>query len=169
MIPEGNPQSIADLCFSVEIKQRGVQWKQGVVVYITLLAVLLYNTTPIHCTPLRQRWNKATEFYFNVEVEITTRELATCCVRFIATNIIPTKTAWLKHSGEFPMDLTVPPLESKIMLESNPLKSRILVGRLAVNKAKGPKDQRTNGPHEPGTEGPGCQGAKYTMLYYYII
>ena len=35
------------------IHQRGVQWKQGVVVYIVLSAVLLYNTTPIHCTPLR--------------------------------------------------------------------------------------------------------------------
>ena len=29
-----------------------MQWKQGVVVYIILQAVLLYNTTPIHCTPL---------------------------------------------------------------------------------------------------------------------
>ena len=38
---------------AVKIHQRGVQWKQGVVVYIILQAVLLYNTTPIHCTPLR--------------------------------------------------------------------------------------------------------------------
>ena len=34
------------------ILQRGVQWKQGVVVYIILYTSLLYNTTPIHCTPL---------------------------------------------------------------------------------------------------------------------
>ena len=33
------------------ILQRGVQWKQGVVVYRTLYTSLLYNTTPIHCTP----------------------------------------------------------------------------------------------------------------------
>ena len=33
------------------IPQRGVQWKQGVVIYLTLYASLLYNTTPIHCTP----------------------------------------------------------------------------------------------------------------------
>ena len=33
------------------ILQRGVQWKQGVVVYMTLYTSLLYNTTPIHCTP----------------------------------------------------------------------------------------------------------------------
>ena len=44
------------LCVSlllVKIHRRGVQWKQGVVVYIMLKAVLLYNTTPIQCTPLR--------------------------------------------------------------------------------------------------------------------
>ena len=35
------------------ILQRGVQWKQGVVMYMTLSTGLLYNTTPIHCTPLR--------------------------------------------------------------------------------------------------------------------
>ena len=35
-----------------KIHQRGVQWKQGVVVYTILQAVLLCNTTPIHCTPL---------------------------------------------------------------------------------------------------------------------
>ena len=29
-----------------------MQWKQGVVVHIISQAVLLYNTTPIHCTPL---------------------------------------------------------------------------------------------------------------------
>ena len=35
-----------------KIHPRGVQWNQGVVVHITLLAVLLYDTTPIHCTRL---------------------------------------------------------------------------------------------------------------------
>ena len=34
------------------IPQRGVQWKQGVVIYRMLYTSLLYNTTPIHCTPL---------------------------------------------------------------------------------------------------------------------
>ena len=33
--------------------QSGVQWKQGLVVHIILYTVLLYNTTPIRCTPLR--------------------------------------------------------------------------------------------------------------------
>ena len=35
----------------IKIHQRGVQWKQGVVVYTILYAVLLFNTAPIHCTP----------------------------------------------------------------------------------------------------------------------
>ena len=35
---------------TVHIPQRGVQWKQGVVTYMTLYTSLLYNTTSIHCT-----------------------------------------------------------------------------------------------------------------------
>ena len=38
---------------SLTTHQRGVQWKQGVVMFTMLWAVLLYNATPIHCTPLR--------------------------------------------------------------------------------------------------------------------
>ena len=34
--------------------------------------------------------------------------------------------------GKFPQDLRIPPLKFKIVLESSPLKSRILVGRLGV-------------------------------------
>ena len=33
------------------ILQRGVQWKQGVVNCMVLYIILLYSTTPIHCTP----------------------------------------------------------------------------------------------------------------------
>ena len=44
----------------------------------------------------------------------------------LPTKIIPTKTRWLKDSGEFPMDMRVPPLRLKVLHESNPLKSRIL-------------------------------------------
>ena len=46
--------------------------------------------------------------------------------------IIPTNIARLKLSGKFPMGLGTPPLRFKIMLESNPLKSTMLVGRLGV-------------------------------------
>ena len=36
----------------LKLHQRGVQWKQGVVIYVMLCTSLSYNTTPIHCTPL---------------------------------------------------------------------------------------------------------------------
>ena len=36
----------------LKILQRGVQWKQGVVIYLTWYTSLLYDTTPIHCPPL---------------------------------------------------------------------------------------------------------------------
>ena len=36
---------------AIYIPQRGVQWKQGVVIYMTLYTSSLYNTNPIHCTP----------------------------------------------------------------------------------------------------------------------
>ena len=39
-----------------------------------------------------------------------------------------------KLSGRFPMDMRIPPLETKILLESNPRKPRILVRRLAVER-----------------------------------
>ena len=35
----------------VKIHQRGVQWKQGVVIYVMLYTVVLHDTTQIHCTP----------------------------------------------------------------------------------------------------------------------
>ena len=50
------PASPHDLMMMrVKIHQRGVQWKQGVVMYMMLYTSLLCNTTPIHCTPLRLR------------------------------------------------------------------------------------------------------------------
>ena len=50
----------------------------------------------------------------------------------LPTKIIPAKIRWLNISGKFPVDMRVPPLEIKILLESKPLKFRILVRRLAV-------------------------------------
>ena len=52
------------------------------------------------------------------------------------TKILPTKTRWLKISGEIPTDLRIPTLATKFMLESNSLKSRILVRRLAVQRKR---------------------------------
>ena len=51
----------------------------------------------------------------------------------LPTKIIPTKICWLKLSGKFPKGLEILPLKMKILLEPNPLKSRILVLRLAVS------------------------------------
>ena len=58
----------------------------------------------------------------------------TLCMPNPPTNIIPTniEIVWVKLYGNFPMDLGIPPLIIKIMLESNPLKSIMLVWRLAV-------------------------------------
>ena len=50
----------------------------------------------------------------------------------LPTKMIPAKTPWLKLVGKFPMDMGIPPHNIKILLESNPLKSRILVRGLAV-------------------------------------
>ena len=50
----------------------------------------------------------------------------------LPTKTIPTEIPWLIISGKFPVEMRIPPLEIKNMLESNPLKSRILVWRLAV-------------------------------------
>ena len=67
----------------VKIHQRGVQWKQGVVICMMLCTSLLYDTTSIHCTllPLHdpvmntQKWHVAGS------------------TPNLPTNIIPTKIA----------------------------------------------------------------------------
>ena len=50
----------------------------------------------------------------------------------LPTNVIPTEIACLKLSGKLPVGLGIPLLRIEIMLESNPLKSIMLVRRLAV-------------------------------------
>ena len=44
--------SVCKAC-QLKIHQRGVQWKQGVVIHMMLCTTLLCNATPIRCTPLR--------------------------------------------------------------------------------------------------------------------
>ena len=48
----------------------------------------------------------------------------------------PTNIARLKLSGKSPAGLGIPPLSIKIVLESNPLKSTFLVGRLGVTLSR---------------------------------
>ena len=55
------------------------------------------------------------------------------CTPNLPTTTLPTKVRWLNKSGRLPMDMIIPPLWLKIQLESNPLKSRIVVQILAVN------------------------------------
>ena len=62
----------------------------------------------------------------------------------------PAKICSLGISGNVPMDMRIPPRKNKILLESNPLKSRILVRRLAVVEPLG----------EPPCTGVGPQTAK---------
>ena len=45
----------------------------------------------------------------------------------LPTKIIPVKICRLGIITRIPMDMRIPPLKIKILLESNPLKSRILV------------------------------------------
>ena len=50
----------------------------------------------------------------------------------LPTNITPTNIAGLELSGKFPMGLGIPPFLINIMLEPDPLKPTMLVGRLGV-------------------------------------
>ena len=54
-----------------------------------------------------------------------------CTTANLPTKILP-KIRWLKTSGKSPLDMRVPLLQIRILLESNPMESRILVRRLAV-------------------------------------
>ena len=72
----------------------------------------------------------------------------------VPTKIIPTKICWLNISGKFSMDMRIPPLNINIMLESNPLKSRRLVRRLAVNVQK-----HVASPPLSAPRGCACRGA----------
>ena len=50
----------------------------------------------------------------------------------LPTKIIPTKIRWRKTSAKCRMDIRIPPLKFKTLLESNPPTSIILVRRLAI-------------------------------------
>ena len=50
----------------------------------------------------------------------------------LPTKISPAKIRRLKTSGKHSTDMRIPPLKMKVLLESDPLKSRILVRRSVV-------------------------------------
>ena len=55
------------------------------------------------------------------------------CTPNLSTNIVPTNIARLKLSGKSPTDMRIPTLQIKIVLESNPRKSTMLVRGLGVH------------------------------------
>ena len=58
------------------------------------------------------------------------------------------------------MDMRIPGLKIKIMLESNPLKSRIIVPRLAVATARFPDLECAQGARSLHQSSPGSQAAE---------
>ena len=79
-----------------------------------------------------------TYFYFLtifVRLFVIIRSCSFCiCISLnLPAKNLPAKIRWLNIFWEFPAGLGIPPLEIQIMLESSPLKSRILVQRLAAS------------------------------------
>ena len=111
----------------------------------------------------------------------------------LPTKIMPTKIRWRDISGKLHMGLRIRPLDIKMMLESTPLKSRIIVRRLAVrpygcHRPKGavpaekPKTATNKHHQNPSAEigrRRGAQGSRLAvpevrvrvqnMIYYNII
>ena len=65
------------------------------------------------------------------------------CTPNLPIKNFPAEICRLKTSGKFPVDMRIPSLKIKILLGSTPLKSRILVRRLAVAAPKRPASLRT--------------------------
>ena len=65
--------------------------------------------------------------------------------------VIPTKICRLRFSRKIPKYMRIPPLNVKIMIESSPLKSRILIRRLAVMWPRSPYARCSN--EEPAKSG----------------
>ena len=79
----------------------------------------------------------------------------------LPTKILPAKIAWLKLSWKIPMDMRIPRLKIKILLESHPLKSRILVRRLAVQGKQNSQETR-------GASSAGALLSKSSPTYEYL-
>ena len=92
--------------------------------------------------------------------------LATPIMPNLPTSIVPTNIAWLKLSGNSPMGLRIPPLRIMTMLESNPLKSTMLVGRLGVSAPRVESKRRACAhPHADLRPRAVCM---YVYIYIYI-
>ena len=80
----------------VKIQQRGVQWKQGVVIRMMLYASLLYDTTPhpLHPPPTAPPCNAYPKMY---------GEGVRCHTPSPPTKSFHTKSPWVKLSGRLPI------------------------------------------------------------------
>ena len=120
------------------------------------------------------------EFVRATNLRVWIRKKTNCCdaecdVRPIS--LLTLSLLRLKLSGKSPVDIRIPPLRIKIMLESNPLQSIVLIRRLAVHEvapwrevndaAQGPQP-RCGHPRaskvasrefasQGGVRGPGCR------------
>ena len=77
----GSRKRLRSLTSRFKIHQRGVQWKQGVVVYMLLDTSVLYDTTPIHCTPLwwiPRGWSKTPQCVASYIVSIVVAIIVFC-------------------------------------------------------------------------------------------
>ena len=98
------------------ISQRGVQWKQGVVIYMILYTTLLYNTTPIHCTPLPLH-PPFDEYPDMLEEVLETLEI----------HMTGDQGSWVEHLLHSAPCRGNPPHGDNDLLESCPFDSRFLV------------------------------------------
>ena len=90
------------------------------------------------------------------------RRLAARPVSLLRSSLLTSKIAWLELSGRIPMGLGIPPHKIKVLLESNPLKSRILVRRLAVIEAALPASCRARCAGRRGPARAPCTSASPT-------
>ena len=104
--------------------------------YYIYMYIYIYIYTYIHITlggP--QVSGERKPFWQKLSLQIYAHGLHGCTPN-LPTNIVSTNIARLKLSGKFRMDTRIPPLQIKIMLEFNPVKSKMLVGRLGVCRCK---------------------------------
>ena len=100
------------------ILQRGVQWKQGVVIRMLLYTILLCNTTQIHCTPLRLHPPVMNTHTPNLPTNLIS------LLRFVDSDF----------PGNSLRALEIPPLDMEILLESETSEVQNLSTEIARNR-----------------------------------
>ena len=102
-------------------------------IYITLLYHIIFHYIILYCIILCAREEPTYYLSFNM--------IRTADTPNLPTKIIPTKIAWLKLSRKFTIDMRIRALNTKIMLESNPVKS-IMLWKWAVKENNSKEQQQ---------------------------